>query len=244
MSDFFNLDWMNSISRFTPGNYTQPSQVGYGAPKYLARPSFPTNGFANINWGQAAGVPGAMQNVGTPTPYANVNNNVDANGVDWGAFTANDIPTYRPPAPTAPLSLNNTNSIASRPAALATSADAFNALGGNQAPVDPSQFNSVFEDQTIASLTDMYTNPGARAEALGVQPQGGSFDGLNWDNISRGIRAFGTLASTYLGFQGLGLAEEQFAFTRDAYEQDYQMRLDAYNTNKANNDKTAASLNA
>lgn len=47
--------------------------------------------------------------------------------------------------------------------------------------------------------------------------------------VSTGLNALAGIGQTYLGFQQLGLAEDQFNFTRNAWQQDYNMRLEDYN---------------
>lgn len=52
------------------------------------------------------------------------------------------------------------------------------------------------------------------------------------------------LAQSWLGFQQYGLAKDMFNFQRDAFQKNYQMQLDSYNTAKENQQTTAAKQNA
>ena len=52
------------------------------------------------------------------------------------------------------------------------------------------------------------------------------------------------LAQSWLGFQQYGLAKDMFNFQRDAFNKNYSMQLDSYNTAKENQTKTAAAQNA
>ena len=52
------------------------------------------------------------------------------------------------------------------------------------------------------------------------------------------------LAQSWLGFQQYGLAKDMFNFQREAFDKNYQMQLDSYNTAKENQTNTAAKQNA
>ena len=57
----------------------------------------------------------------------------------------------------------------------------------------------------------------------------GSFNGsTGYGMASLGVSALGTAAGAYLGYQQLGLAEDQFDFQKDSWEKQFAMMQDAY----------------
>lgn len=62
--------------------------------------------------------------------------------------------------------------------------------------------------------------------------------------ISQAAGIGNALAQSWLGFQQYGLAKDMFNFQREAFDKNYQMQLDAYNTAQENQQTTAAKQNA
>ena len=62
------------------------------------------------------------------------------------------------------------------------------------------------------------------------------------EGIAQGLGALGGIGKTALGFQQLGLAEDQFSFTKNAWQQDYNMRLKDYNRKVSRQDAKEADL--
>ena len=62
------------------------------------------------------------------------------------------------------------------------------------------------------------------------------------EGVAQGLGALGGIGETVLGFQKLGLAEDQFSFTKNAWQQDYNMRLKDYNRKVSRQDAKEADL--
>lgn len=92
------------------------------------------------------------------------------------------------------------------------------------------------------SVADQYAayNSGYGATNNTISPMStsttGGFDwgnimpDINWDTVSNVTDAATGIFSVYQGMQNLGLAQDQFDFRKNAWQQDYNQRLDAYNT--------------
>ncbi|AUR82507.1 coil containing protein [Vibrio phage 1.152.O._10N.222.46.E1] len=114
---------------------------------------------------------------------------------------------------------------------------------------DPSIF------QAIGNHTDGSWVGNPNIASVGTNPQQTSFlsgvgDSLSggWDAIggmqglATGLDTLSGIGQTYMGFQQLGLAEDQFNFTRNAWQQDYDMRLQDYNRQVTRQEERDAAL--
>ena len=100
--------------------------------------------------------------------------------------------------------------------------------------------------QSAAGLTDRGAVPGASA-ASGAPNWWGGVDQAG--NISNGVipgvaQAGSALAQSWLGFQNYGLAKDQLSFQKDAFNKNFSMQQDAYNTAQTNQTNTAAAQNS
>lgn len=117
-------------------------------------------------------------------------------------------------------------------------------------PVQPTFGNGGFDwgQQNVLSSNGVTSNFG-QAAPMGqitfqdylsgnpaVQPQSNGLMGSlsqAWQNnpmgvIGQGVSAFGTLASIYSGFKALDLAEDQFSFTKNAWNKNYNNQVKDY----------------
>lgn len=72
-------------------------------------------------------------------------------------------------------------------------------------------------------------------DAQGMQTQG---------IVPAAVGAGTALAQSWLGFQQYGLAKDAFKFQKEAFNKNFAMQEDAYNTAKANQQSSAAAQNA
>lgn len=124
-----------------------------------------------------------------------------------------------------------------------------NASAAN-ANIDPSIF------QAISNHTDgsWLGNTNIDAVGTGNTQQAGFLSGVGdslsngWnalggmEGVSQGLNALSGIGQSYLGFQQLGLAEDQFNFTRNSWQQDYDMRLADYNRQVSRQEDRDAAL--
>jgi hypothetical protein len=136
--------------------------------------------------------------------------------------------------------------------------------GYSPLPTDPNEFyqslmGGGFDNNQVQSNANGFTNmtgfqdPNQAGIGQGLQqPGGGNNDMMNrWlggkDQVGILPTAVNTglgLAQTWLGFQQMGMAKEQMAFQKDAFNKNFAMQTDAYNRAKGFNDASAAAQNA
>lgn len=67
-------------------------------------------------------------------------------------------------------------------------------------------------------------------------------DGFDWNTTSNVLNTGAGLFQAYTGYQNLNLAKDQFSFQKNAWQQDYNQRLDAYNRQVARQEGKDAAL--
>ncbi|AUR87173.1 hypothetical protein HYP58_gp27 [Vibrio phage 1.097.O._10N.286.49.B3] len=116
--------------------------------------------------------------------------------------------------------------------------------------VDPNIF------QAIGNHTDGSWVGNPNIDNVGTNPQQqpnfltgvGNTISNGWEAIggmqglATGLNAVSGIGQTALGFQQLGLAEDQFNFTRNAWQSDYDMRLQDYNRRVTRQDSKDSAL--
>ena len=100
-------------------------------------------------------------------------------------------------------------------------------------PATSSAVNAGLQPSTVA-------NPDSLRWWGGTTGDGAQVQGI----VPSAIGAGSALAQTWLGFQNYGLAKDQLAFQQNAFNQNFAMQQDAYNTAKTNQTNTAAKQNA
>lgn len=97
------------------------------------------------------------------------------------------------------------------------------------------------------SPTTTPTAPATASNIFGLDPQQQEFifGGANGAGALTQVAGVGNaLAQSWLGFQQYGLAQDMFSFQKDAFNKNYAMQKDAYDTAKTNQTNTAAKQNA
>lgn len=101
------------------------------------------------------------------------------------------------------------------------------------------------------STTPQTTGIAGQSNIFGISPElqqqlfgGTDASGMQTQGIVPAAVGAGTaLAQSWLGFQQYGLAKDAFNFQKDAFNKNFAMQEDAYNTAKANQQASAAAQN-
>lgn len=102
--------------------------------------------------------------------------------------------------------------------------------------------NPYYNAPTTTSTTPA---PASNIFGLSQEQQGFLFGDANGAGALTQVAGVGNaLAQSWLGFQQYGLAQDMFSFQKDAFNKNYAMQKDAYDTAKTNQTNTAAKQNA
>ena len=66
--------------------------------------------------------------------------------------------------------------------------------------------------------------------------------GWNWGNIGEGLQGASSIADSYINYMNFKNAEDQLNFTKDAWQQNYDQSLAAYNRQVERQDSKEAAL--
>lgn len=223
-----NNGFFGGVSNWWDQNFVQPTEGAYqGLPGVT--PAYKNSTGVITPNGAATPVAGGFQPI-VNSNTAQVDNWTPRNNNFAEPQTANSVSPGTQPALFAP----QTQGGIATPGTVGTDPSIFQAIGNHTD-------GSWVGNPNIASVG---TNPQQAGFLSGV---GDSLSG-GWDAIggmqglSQGLNALSGIGQTYMGFQQLGLAEDQFNFTRNAWQQDYDMRLADYNRQVSRQEDRDAAL--
>lgn len=130
-----------------------------------------------------------------------------------------------------------------------TDAEFFQLMQGTSGHTDGSWVGNPNIDSVGTPST---TGIAGQSNLFGLSPEmqqslfgGTNAQGMQTQGVVPAAVGAGTaLAQSWLGFQQYGLAKDAFSFQKEAFNKNFAMQEDAYNTAKANQQSSAAAQNA
>lgn len=218
-----NNGFFGGVSNWWDQNFVQPTEGAYqGVPN--ATPAYKNSTGVMTSNGAAIPTAGGFSpitnnNTSTQTGYGYIPQGTGTGSVSDGSVAA-IFPSSQVTPQNSVFTPQTQGGIAT-PGTVGTDPSIFQAIGNHTD-------GSWVSNPNIASV-------GTNQQQAGFLSGVGDSVSSGWDAIggmqglSTGLNTLSGLGQTYLGFQQLGLAEDQFNFTRNSWQQDYDMRLQDYN---------------
>ena len=188
-------------------------------------------------WGASTLAPPSIANFNT-APQSSIGGNNPANMSMQGIFN----PSVQGMAPqSVSVSQGNTASMNTGFSPVTSITPQSNITGNNPANLSMQGWGNYNEPTQMRGIGN--GSVGAGNGPATPPPTPGLWDTIGgMEGIAQGLGALGGIGKTALGFQQLGLAEDQFSFTKNAWQQDYNMRLEDYNRKVSRQDQKDAAF--
>jgi len=224
--DWWNQTFVQPTNRLPPLRNEQGQDL-YGKPDYYRNQGIDPRSVPNLS-----SAPTAQVNA-TQGAYPHQSPNTVPQSV---GFTPVGVPVNTPAANPVVASAGNTASLST-------------------APSIDSSAGSQYTAEALAQNTSPIALTGAQWDNIGNLPgnqEGGFLNGLgdsnvnpmNWtaEGMAQGLQLGQGLFNAYTGYEQLKLGQDQFEFSKSAWEQDFAQRKDAYDYNKAKDESKWAAL--